>query len=149
MQRRTREIERRIDPVPELYVYRRLVQAKIYMETHYAENIDLTCVADEAYFSRFHFLRRFRDIYGFTPHQYLRKVRMERAMVLLNSGISVSDTCFRIGLEGLSSFTKAFKGYTGMTPSEYCRQQRSKARQHQESPLRFIPGCFAHQHGWI
>jgi len=36
---------------PKLYFYRRLVQAKLFIDTHYADKIDLSNIADEAYFS--------------------------------------------------------------------------------------------------
>lgn len=65
---------------PKIYLYRRLVQAKLFIDTHYADNIDLGNIPDEAYFSKFHFIRQFKDIYRKTPHQYLIFVRIEKAL---------------------------------------------------------------------
>ena len=35
---------------PKIYLYRRLVQAKLFIDNHYADQIDLGNIADEAYF---------------------------------------------------------------------------------------------------
>lgn len=51
---------------PKLYLYRRLVQAKLSIDAHYAEAIDLDNIAGEAAFSKYHFIRLFGRIYGHT-----------------------------------------------------------------------------------
>src|ERR1043166_8607079 len=79
---------------PKVYLYRRIVQAKLYIDSHFAEPLDLDNIADEAFFSKFHFIRLFSKSYGRTPHQYLTFVRIRQAKVLLKKGASVSDTCF-------------------------------------------------------
>ena len=68
---------------PKIYLYKRIVQAKLFIDNNYAEDIDLDNIADEAYFSKFHFIRLFKNIYGSTPHHYLRQVRIEHAKQLL------------------------------------------------------------------
>ena len=133
---------------PKIYLYKRIVQAKLFMDHHFNDNIDLDNIADEAYFSKFHFIRLFRKIYGKTPHQYLIQVRIENAKLLLQKDISVTETCFAVGFESVSSFTGLFKKFTTFAPSVY--QQQFKIRQEQIStvPLQFIPACFADQKGW-
>ena len=134
---------------PKVYLYRRIVQAKIFIDNHYTDNIDLGNISDEAYFSKFHFIRLFKKIYGKTPHQYLMSVRIEKAMELLKAGIPVSVICYSIGFESLPSFCGLFKRMAGSTPSEYLiRQQKLKA-QMIKSPLAFVPGCFAEKSGWL
>ncbi|MCW3108571.1 MAG: AraC family transcriptional regulator [Segetibacter sp.] len=88
---------------PKIYLYKRIVQAKLFIDTRFSDNIDLNNIADEAYFSKFHFIRLFKTIYGKTPHQYLTRVRIENAQVFLQKGISVSETCFRVGFDSVSS----------------------------------------------
>jgi AraC-like DNA-binding protein len=133
---------------PKIYLYKRIVQAKIFMDTHFNDHIDLNNIADEACFSKFHFIRLFKTIYGKAPHQYLTSVRIENAKQLLQKGISVSETCFTIGFDSISSFTGLFKRYTKYSPSAY--QQNFKIRQEQikKAPLKFIPNCFAEKKGW-
>jgi AraC-like DNA-binding protein len=136
-------------PYPKMYLYRRLVQAKLFIDTHYAEPIDLNAIADEAYFSKFHFIKQFKNIYRKTPHQYLIFVRIEKAMELLKTGVPVSEACYAVGFESLPSFSGLFKRVAGLTPSAYlARQQKIKA-QMAAAPLTFIPGCFAEKKGWL
>jgi AraC-like DNA-binding protein len=134
---------------PNIYIYKRIVQAKLFIDNHFAENIDLHNIADEACFSRFHFIRLFRSIYGKTPHQYLISVRIENAMRFLQQGFSVTETCFMVGFESVSSFTGLFKRITRHPPSLYQQQQRERQSQIQTSPLHFVPACFARQKGWL
>jgi AraC-like DNA-binding protein len=134
---------------PKIYLYRRLVQAKLFIDAHYADNIDLDNIADEAYFSKFHFIRQFKNIYRKTPHQYLIFVRIEKALELLKTEIPVSEVCYAIGFESLSSFSRLFKRIVGIAPSTYLVQQQLIKTQIVESPLTFIPGCFAEKYGWL
>ena len=134
---------------PKIYLYRRLVQAKLFIDAHYAEKIDLSNIADEAYFSKFHFIRLFKSIYLKTPHQYLIAVRVEKALQLLKAGTPVSEVCYAVGFESLSSFSGLFKRVAGITPSAYVLQQKQRKKQMESSPLTFIPGCFAHKSGCI
>lgn len=134
---------------PKIYLYRRLVQAKLFIDAHYLDNIDLDNIADEACFSKFHFIRQFKNIYRKTPHQYLIFVRIERAMELLKADIAVSVVCYTVGFESLSSFSRLFKRVVGITPSTYLMQQQIIKTRIVESPLAFIPGCFAEKYGWL
>ena len=133
---------------PKVYLYRRIVQAKLFIDSNYANNIDLGNIADEAYFSKFHFIRLFKKIYNKTPHQYLKVVRIENAMQLLRTDIPVSDVCYAVGFESLSSFSGLFKSLVGLTPSAYQIQQLQIKAQILKTPLQFIPGCFADKKGW-
>lgn len=133
---------------PKIYLYRRVVQAKIFIDENYSSKIDLANIADEAAFSKFHFIRLFREIYGKTPHQYLISVRIEKAKDLLTNGAAVSQTCLAVGFESLTSFSGLFKKITGMAPSVYLEQQKKRKAEISEVPLGFIPNCFAEAKGW-
>jgi AraC-like DNA-binding protein len=133
---------------PKVYLYKRVVQAKLFIDGHFAEAVDLGNISDEAYFSKFHFIRVFKKIYGKTPHQYLTVVRIEKAMQLLKLNTPVTDTCFAVGFESMSSFSGLFKRMVGISPSTYLVQQQMIKAQIAKQPLVFIPGCFAESKGW-
>lgn len=133
---------------PKIYLYRRIVQAKLFIDNNFAGKINLDAIADEAFFSKFHFIRLFKMAYGKTPHQYLTVLRIEKAKLLLQNGTSVTDTCFAVGFESLSSFVGLFKRITGNTASQYQQQQAIRKNEISKTPLKFIPHCFAQNNGW-
>lgn len=133
---------------PKQYLYRRIVQAKLFIDTNFAEAIDLNNISEEAWFSKFHFSRQFKKIYGKTPHQYLTSVRIGKAMQLLRADRPVSDTCFEVGFESIGSFSSLFKRIVGIPPSAYLIQQQRLKALILKTPLKFIPGCFAEKKGW-
>ncbi len=134
---------------PKFYLYHRIVKAKLYIDSCFSERIDLNNISDEASFSKFHFARLFKSIYGKTPHQYLTQVRIDRAKSLLEKNCSVGDTCFKVGFDSTSSFAGLFKKSEGKTPSEYQRLSLARQENIKTKPLNFIPNCFAEQKGWI
>lgn len=134
---------------PRIYLYKRIVQAKLFMDTHFGEPIDLDNIADEACFSKFHFLRLFKSIYGRTPHLYLKNVRLEKAKLFLQDGLPVTETCYKVGFDSASSFAGLFRRHTGLSPSAYQRHHLLRKQQIKATPLSFVPACFASQKGWL
>lgn len=137
------------DRFPKVYLYRRIVCAKLFIDNHFADKIDLGNIADEAFFSKFHFIRLFRKTYRKTPHQYLSFVRIEKAKLLLNENIPVPQVCYSVGFESVSSFTGLFKRLVGQTPAAYQLKQQQKKMEVMKTPLKFIPNCFAEKNGWV
>jgi AraC-like DNA-binding protein len=137
-----------MESFPKIYLYKRIVQAKLFMDRNYASDIFLDDILDEACFSKFHFIRLFKKIYGLTPHQYLISVRIEKAQHLLRLNTSVTQTCFEVGFHSVSSFTSLFRKMTGISPSEYLQQQQKLLLAIARRPLVYIPGCFAAKYGW-
>ena len=90
------------------------------MDRAYAEPLDIRAVAAVAYISEAHFIRTFRAVFGETPHRYLQRRRVERAMFLLReTDRSVTDVCFDIGFGSLGTFSRTFREIVGETPSEH------------------------------
>jgi AraC-like DNA-binding protein len=137
------------DQFPKIYLYKRIVQAKLFIDAHYVEKIDLDNIAGEAHFSKFHFIRLFKSAYGKTPHHYLTQVRIDHAQVLLANGSSIMDAAFAVGFDSITSFTGLFKRIVRMPPSVFQQRQRARQAALSASPLTFIPNCFAETHGWI
>ena len=133
---------------PKIYLYRRIVQAKLFIDKFYSEKIDLDNISDEAYFSKFHFIRLFKSIYGKTPHQYLRTVRIEKAQRLFQQNKSVTEVCFLVGFDSVTTFSGLFTRLVKRTPSQYISYYQERKSQIQTTPLAFVPGCYAYMHGW-
>ena len=129
--------------IPKIYLYRRIVLAKLFIDEHFAEQIELSQIAGEASFSKFHFIRLFKMAYGKTPHQYLTHVRIAKAKLFLKAEMPITEVCFSVGFDSESSFTHLFKRITKSTPSAYRQQQRIRKSAIQETPLKFVPACFA------
>ena len=127
---------------PRIYLYRRIVQAKMFIDSHYHQIINLNNIADEAFFSKFHFIRLFKATYGKTPHQYLISVRIENARLLLKKGNSVTEVCYAVGFDSASSFSTLFKKITTYSPSIYQQIELKRKREMVQTPLKFIPNCF-------
>ena len=137
-----------MDEYPRQYLYRQMVRAKLYIDERFASHIDLNNIADEACFSKFHFSRLFKEIYGRTPHQHLIAMRINKAAVLLENGASVKEACFAVGFDSVTSFTGLFKRRMGMTPAAFQRERFRVKEEISQVPLKHIPNCFAEKKGW-
>ena len=99
------------------YAYIR--QSKTFMEKYHGDKIELDEIAAAAFMSRFHYIRIFQQVYGRTPRQYLRDLRIEKAKELLKKGHSITQVCLDVGYESLPTFSKVFKRGTGYSPKAY------------------------------
>jgi len=134
---------------PKTYLYRRIVQAKLFIDQHFREKINLNEIAEEASFSRFHFIRLFREAYGHTPHQYMMSLRMQEAQLLMSDpGLKIQDICLEIGFESVGTFTTQFTRVFGKTPKARQKEILERQRISSEEPLRTVPNCFATKKGW-
>jgi transcriptional regulator GlxA family with amidase domain len=126
----------------EASVRRRLLEIRESLLRHPEQPLDLAAMAREACFSKYHFLRLFRDAYGETPGRYRARMRLERARRLLETtDRSVIEICFEVGYESVASFTLAFRCYAGVPPQRYRRQWIAVPRL--VVPAARVPRCFA------
>src|SRR6186713_3585139 len=99
-----------------------MLRARDAMDRAYAEPLDVASVAAVAHVSPSHFIRCFRSVFGETPHRYLQRRRVERAMFLLReTDRSVTDVCFDVAFTSLGTFSRTFREIVGETPSAYRR----------------------------
>lgn len=113
-----------------------LRSARDLIDRDFAKPIDITALAAEAGYSRYHFIRAFRAAYGATPGDYLSRRRVERACEMLRTvNLTVTEVCFLVGFSSLGSFSSRFSELNGCSPSEY---QRRAVEQGGPPP---VPGC--------
>ena len=104
---------------PRDYLTHQVMQARLFMDKHYASKLHINDMAGEAFLPNFHFIRLFKAYYGSTPYQYLTSVRIENAKRLLTADVTISDVCFGVGFESELYFVNLFKKMTGVTPAEF------------------------------
>jgi len=116
---------------------RRMLRARDAMDRAYAEPLDVPALARLAHVSEAHFIRTFRATFGETPHRYLQRRRVERAMRLLReTGRGVTEICLDVGFTSLGTFSRTFREIVGESPTEYRRRVAGLP------PLK-APTCFA------
>ena len=122
---------------------RRLLRARDAMDRSYAEPLDVATLAHIALTSEAHFIRTFKQTFGETPHRYLQRRRLERAMALLReTDRPVTEICLEVGFTSLGTFSRTFGASSG------CRRRPTgtrgapaPARQDTSRPASSRPGC--------
>ncbi len=111
-----------------------MLRARDAMDRAYARPLDVATLARIAHSSEAHFIRTFRATFGETPHRYLQRRRVERAMFLLvETDRSVTDICLDVGFTSLGTFSRTFRDIVGESPTAY----RTRA------DVVAVPNCFA------
>ncbi len=106
----------------------RLTAALTAIHEDPGRNWTLTCLAGRAGMSRSVFARRFRDVIGETPMEYLTVLRMIKASdQLLSSGNTISAVAATVGYQSENAFNTAFKRIMGSPPRQYVNKLKSLA----------------------
>lgn len=113
---------------------RHMLRARDAIDRDYAESLEIPMLAEIAHVSQAHFIRVFKSTFGETPHRYLQRRRVERAMFLLReTERSVTEICFEVGFGSLGTFSRTFTAIVGEPPTTY----RWRA-----ADLTKVPSCF-------
>jgi AraC family transcriptional regulator len=100
-------------------VYKRLHWSLDYLHENFASDITVEQLARVACLSTFHYKRLFSEVFKISPYQYLIRLRLETACVLLKSDRKVSEICQHVGWKDPSSFTRLFKRQFFFTPEQF------------------------------
>lgn len=94
---------------------------KKYINDNYNKNIDMAVVANLVSMSYSYFSKLFKDETGMNFSDYLLKIRMEKAIELLNNPVNkIQDIALEVGYgNNPKHFTRAFKNFYGVSPKEY------------------------------
>jgi len=113
---------------------RRMLRARDAMDRTYGQPLDVPGLARIVHVSEAHFIRTFRATFGETPHRYLQRRRVERAMFLLReTDRPVTEICLDVGFTSLGTFSRTFRDVVGESPSAYRRR----------GAIAPVPNCFA------
>ena len=123
--------------------YKNLAHARDFMRHAYQRPLNLPDISAQANLSPYHFLRVYKQTFQETPHEFLTRLRIERAKTLLAKGShNVTEACFEVGFSSLGSFSTLFAQRVGLSPSEYRRYVRSGIAVPRTVRPLFVPTCF-------
>jgi AraC-like DNA-binding protein len=118
---------------------RRMLRARDAMDRGFAAPLDVAGLARVAHLSPSHFNREFGATFGETPHRYLQRRRIERAMEMLReTDRPVGEICLEVGFASLGTFGRTFRAVVGEAPSRYRARHPDP-----EVPAVRPPACWA------
>lgn len=106
-------------PAGERMTYPLVETVSEYIEAHLQEKVTLDELASEVHMSKYHFLRRFKELTGMTVHAFLTNKRLIRACEALKEGKSVTRVYQETGFSEYSSFLRNFQKAFGVAPGKY------------------------------
>jgi AraC-like DNA-binding protein len=106
-------------PVPATGCERAIRRAREFVQDRYADKISLDDVAREAGLSKYHLERSFTNKVGLSLYQFVKKVRINRALELLRSGLRPAEVAPLCGFSDQPHMTRVFREDLGLTPRQY------------------------------
>lgn len=103
---------------------RRIHKVQDYIEHHLSQPLSIEELAGAAGFSKYHFSRIFQGMLHEPLAHYVNRIRMESALFLLahREDKNMTDIAYELGFTDSAIFSRAFKNYYGISPSEYRRE---------------------------
>jgi len=93
---------------------------KDYIDQHYYEEVKIATFTEMHYLSREYLMKLFKQAYGTGIYEYVLKVRMDKAKQLLRDpDLRIQHIADILGYKDKNYFSKAFKNYCGVSPSDY------------------------------
>ena len=90
-----------------------------YILGHLDEELTVEGLARQFFISRYYLMHRFKEVTGYTVHQYISQKRLLRAGELIRSGVPVMKAAEQTGFREYSTFLRAFRGMFHMSPREF------------------------------
>jgi AraC family transcriptional regulator len=100
---------------------------------HFSEELTLERLAGVACFSPFHFHKIFKAVVGETHQKYINRIRLERAVQLMDEGMSLTGVAMAVGFSTPSHFSDAFKKLYKISPRKY--REKRKLKKHKISKV--------------
>ncbi|WP_018109793.1 helix-turn-helix domain-containing protein [Bacteroides propionicifaciens] len=97
-----------------------LIQFKYYVEKRISDpDLNVVDVAKELSLSRVQLYRKVKSLSNYSPNELIRIIRLKKASYLLSTNIPIAEVAYQTGFSSASYFTKCFKEFYGLNPSEY------------------------------
>ena len=98
---------------------------RAYLDAHLCEtDIDLESLARMAHMSKYHFLRRFKQTFGRTPHRYLQNIRVDCVRRAMRRAQPFSEAAHACGFYDQSHMIRVYRKFYGHTPGEIANQKQ-------------------------
>ncbi|WP_026695162.1 helix-turn-helix domain-containing protein [Peribacillus kribbensis] len=105
-----------------------MLKVKNYIDTHFRSPMTLEDLTEYSHISKYHLIRRFKEVTGFPPLQYLQAQRLQYARILLTSTKDgILEIALSSGFGSLSSFQRSFKQRYGCSPRAF-RQTEANSK---------------------
>jgi AraC-like DNA-binding protein len=95
-------------------------EAIAYVEENYTQKIAVDELAAVARISKYHFIRKFKNIYSETPYEFVNRYKINKAKeMLIMTEKTVDEISDELGYSDTTTFIRAFKRFSGATPNRY------------------------------
>lgn len=98
-----------------------------FIEDHISDELSLESIAEYAGVPDFHFRKIFFYLSGRTLSEYIKNRKLSEANKDLLAGERVTDVAFKYGYQSMDGFTRAFKKWSGLLPSDVVKKKTSKS----------------------
>ncbi len=117
-----------------------------YVQQNYKEDISLTKFAEKSHYSSSHLSHLMRNELGISFTEYLKTVRLQHAMRLLQQGKGITEISGDVGFVNSNAFIKAFRDTYGVTPGKYKNAQHKIVANAvtETEPITAIPDAASH-----
>ena len=106
-----------------------IIKATNYIKMYYNEDLKLEDVAEHIYINPYYLSHLFKKELGITFSNYLRKIRLDNAIILIQKGErEVQRIASLVGYNNSSYFIKVFKNHVGLTPYNYNKEIEEKPK---------------------
>jgi AraC-like DNA-binding protein len=99
-----------------------------WLTLQYSQPISIEDMAQTLGYHRTHLSKMFKQHTGVSPMNFLLKIRMERAKLLLNQPLTIEQIASSVGFSDALYFSKQFKKWYGCSPTDYRNSTQGKDR---------------------
>ncbi len=98
-----------------------VARARIFIDNNYKNKFSLDDLAHEAFLSKFHLLRLFKQEVGLAPYTYQLQLKLNEARKLIFQKKSLTEVAYELGFNDQAHFIHTYKKYTELTPGDFLR----------------------------